>query len=184
MKNNIIILLSVLLLSASCNQKQTQKQDELSSKLDELDQLSGNYTPAQVGDYKTYHIAVRGKYENGAWIMDQSTAYIRPGRLPYGKASNGEMEVKYTDASGKVLGTYLIENPGKLRSCDEGGHQSTTPATFDFEILLPGREDVKGFTISEGGKQLQEFKIPLRMVRDEMKPTTVPGTNDTTRTTR
>lgn len=184
MKNTIIILASMLLFATSCSQKQQQKGDELSGKLDQLDQLSGDYTPAQVGDYKSYHIAVRGKYENGAWIIDQSAAYIRPGRLPYGKASNGELEVKYTDASGKVLGQYLIENPGKLRTCDDGEHKSTIPATFDFEILLPGREDVKGFTISEGGKQLQEFKMPLRMVRDEMKPTTIPGANDTTRVVR
>jgi hypothetical protein len=183
MKRYKYMLLAVVILTISCNQKQEQKGDELSGKLTELDELSGEFEPMQTGDFKTYHLAVKGKYENGVWMIDSNAAYMRPGRLPYGTASNGEFQVVYMDANGKVLGKYAIEHPGKSRSCDEGGNKTTIADKFDFEILLPGRDDIKGVSLSQGGKEIQKLAMPARTVRDEISATT-PGANDTTRTKR
>lgn len=180
MKNYIYILLAAMFFVASCGEQKEQKEDELSRNLTKLDELSGDYEPMQTGDLKTYHLAVKGRYEGGVWKMDSMATYMRPGRLPYGAASSGELQVTYTDANGKELGKYLVEHPGKMRSCEGGEPKATVMDNFEFEILLPGREDVRGVSLSQGGKVMQEFKVPVRMMRDE-RPTTVPGANDTSR---
>ena len=180
MKNYIYILLAATLFAASCSEQKEQKEDELSKNLTRLDELSGDYAPMQNGDYKTYHLAVKGRYENGIWKLDSMATYMRPGRLPYGAASNGELQVTYTDANGKELGKYLVEHPGKMRSCEGGEPKLSVMDKFDFEILVPGREDVRGVSLSQGGKVIQEFKVPQKMMREERQET-VPGANDTTK---
>ncbi|HEY1031269.1 MAG TPA: hypothetical protein VGD89_05815 [Flavipsychrobacter sp.] len=190
MKKHMYIVLSVaVLLLASCKGEQQQQQgqeDELSKQLPELDRLAGDYTPQQEGDFKTYHLALKGRVMNGVWMIDSNATYMRPGRLPYGAASGGDMMVVYTDASGKELGKYRVEHPGKQRTCDDGNGGMKVATSYDFEILLPGREDIGSVALQQDGKTVQQFKVPTRRSREERQipSTNVPGAADTTRVIR
>ena len=157
----------VLILSCSifsCKQK-SQEQKDLESALEQIDRTKGNFNPQFNMDSAGY-FAIQSKYNSGVYSVDSNVLIKRNGIFPFRNEENPSLPfvVSYFDANNKIIGTYSIENPASARTCEEGKEGVHMIDGAIFEILLPANKNIKGYTVSDNGKQLFSRDLPRQII--------------------
>ena len=131
------------------------------------------------------YYVLQSRYSNGVYSVDSAILIKRNGKFPYRNEEKPSLPfvVSYYDANNKPIGAYSIENPASSRSCEDGKQGIRFNEGILFEILLPANSSIKGFTISDRGKQLLSRDLPKRVIKEKNDDNTgatrdsIPGKN-------
>ncbi len=126
-----------------------------------IEKEKGQFNPAFQDMSQSSHFAVKINYNNGVFELAPGPASVRAGRMPYAR-DGGDFMVQYNDANNKILGSYSIQDPTTVRSCDEGGKPfiKTIPHG-SFDLLLPSNRSISIVEFSAGGKAVSKLTVPL-----------------------
>lgn len=180
MKYLILAALPFVMILVSCKQNKGQKNPNLESDLNKLDERKGEFKPGYFKDASKAHIAVQLSFKNNQFVLAPGAATLRPGRSPYtiGDTSKAFV-VKYKTAAGNTIGSYSFNNPALLRACEGKNPEISILDSVTFEILLPAGKEIANVELFDRGKAITSFAVPP--VRNQLGDTTkiMPGNNDT-----
>ncbi len=163
-------MLVALLFAISCTPQQTKSDKMLKEALPQLDKSAGNFDPSSEVKAESAHRALTIVVSNdGTYKLDSVSlnAPVRKGRLPY-KIDREEPKgglpfaVSWYDRANSRLGSYTIESPLLLRSCEDGKQEIKVVSAGSFELLLPANVDIGNVRITDAGKEVATFQLPAR----------------------
>lgn len=167
MKNliTITILLPIILAAAltGCTTKNDKQRAELQETLETIDHNVGVYDPSVVSKEESSHRALTITFTKGIYSLDTlSTMEPRKGRLPYTLMEKGTsaFRVQFFDAQNNMIGSYPMEHPRLLRSCETESPAARLLDSLRFEILIPNNKNIRIVKIAEQKKIVATFNLP------------------------
>lgn len=166
--NHPILYISLLVASTfvvACKQEKKSALDlEVENKLPELESKAGQYDASMTVNLEKSHRAVLVQQNPDGSYQVLSIGEPRKGVLPYAidrkdSRNASDFQVRWTNANGQLIGSYSIEHPLNLRSCEDGESKIQRSSINQFELLIPSNQSIQNIEISENGKLTANFNI-------------------------
>jgi len=159
--------LAVLLFFAvGCSPKESATEKQIKEALPKLDEMAGTFNPSTEVKPESAHRGITVMVgADGTLQLDSASVNspIRKGRLPYAldreQKSTQLFTVSWFDANNNRLGSYSIESPLTLRTCEEGREDVKVMSAGTFEVLLPTDRSISSFQMANQGKVVGDFKL-------------------------
>lgn len=168
---NLFLAVTLLMYCGSCK---TRAKEATNKKVEDantiIEKQKGEFNPAFQSQLKSSHLGVKVTFTQDSFKLANNPVSIRPGRLPYSSDGGGDFKVSYKDANNKVLGTYYIQNPTTIRSCEEG--QKPTIKKIEngsFDLLLPPDRLITFVEFSSGSDKVTTLLVPISKLNYENK---------------
>jgi hypothetical protein len=91
---------------------------ELIKKRDAIEKAAKPYSADWFARTKDRHVVIAFDVRQGRLVPTARGAELRVGRQPFHPRKEGDVTVRYLDATGKVIGRYAIDDPLEVKSCD------------------------------------------------------------------
>lgn len=124
------------------------------------------FDPAYFRRVESRHMAISFDIVEGKIQASSRPAEIRPGLMPR-RSESGSVAIAFEDATGKLLGSYGVEDPLLARSCDfdDGPGELAPIMSGRIEVLVPLNENVHQIRFSAFGKQPLVFDVAENVKR-------------------
>jgi hypothetical protein len=108
------------------------------------------FTSRYFDDTTNRHAAVSFQVKSCSLSIDDPHPQVRPGHMPYHPVKSASFNVTYYDTNDSILGSYAIEDPRRLRSCQSvNGPPPPVKNVINgtLELLLPYDKRIASITL-------------------------------------
>lgn len=168
----LTVLITFTFLGFACQEKKKSPLEiEIEKALPELESLSGNFDPSLTVQPSSSHRPLKIELSPDGTYKIVSIGELRKGTIPYQidkkpNKRNMEFSVEFMDNGGKFLGSYSIEHPLNLRTCEGGDTKVQRSKDTNFELLIPSDENIQMVGIRENGKSMSRMSLKFISIKE------------------
>jgi hypothetical protein len=162
-----------LLIPVACTTPRGPDKDEL-RHVREAEEKVRPYSPATVREAARRHVVLTFRVGPDSLVPIPDSTFVRQGNMPYRGKAAGDLRVVFRDAGGRELGSYALEDPRNVRSCDTdtGAAAGTTRVRAGrIEILVPADTTIAviQFIETSGKRQVVDVGRAIRTAKPQRR---------------